>query len=1054
MKKKLLILLISLAALCAAVCGFAACDKVSELLFGAPENISYDGAYITWDRVEAANHYTVSIDGGEPQRSNSTTYAYVSDAAFEVTVTAVFDESETSASVTFKPLAKIEAVYVSDDGGIRWDAVAGANAYLVSVNGESVTVTETFYQPAEGRSRVRVRPIVSGDPTYYSLFSEETSVTVYGSPSNVQYDGTTLRWTGNAASYRVTIGGASETVTGNSYLYDSGNADFAVTITALGDHVTTYDSAARTEEFHYLDPVGELYVEDGVIRWNAVDGAEGYRVRVGGVVRATVTGTEYAELAAGTSQDVAVLPVNETGNYFSAWSAEKSVYILETPAFRWNNELDLDGQANNNYTWDAVNAAAGYTVRLTHDGQTVTSDFPTAQRFFAHAYEEVGTYTVEVKATAAVGSADYYDSKYSTPVVVQRLAAPQAAADSFIVSDRNNLGAGFTVNYQSVAGASGYQLYKEGAPVASGYTAGTALSDRNVADETQIDRRQYTYTVRAMGGMRTVSGHTYVTLPSLTASSLSFTITVQASPQALTMSGFVLSWNAVAGSSGYAVSYAGSANTAQTESYDLSTLSPGTYAIAVAARGNGGATLPSNYSAPVTVQRLEAPSSNEITISSAANGTLNWREVAYATGYNVYLGLSETALDTDSYDDMFQFISTEGTTLSMVAVANYYNADRTVYYMTSPASPTKQFTRLLAPVFPEGAVANSVELLWNAPANVNTGEYTPTYAVYSAIGEQIGGGNISGTRFNIEALEGGGTYTFYVRAIGNGTQYIDSDYSQAITVYKLAAPQIRIENNQYVWSGVTNASSYYLAIDGVRVSDEYHVSGSTYSYTPRYTSAGDHTVTLYAVGDGVRNLNSAAHTFTQRAALLATPTIAYSYSSDTYVTNGSIGVTVTSAVPHSAGYQYEIAGETATSSSLTYSKTVYNTGSYTVRVRALGGVIEEGVYYIDSLYAEGSGPITLLGAPSQPSFSINSDGVIRWDAVSGCFGYDFQISFDGGAYEDIEHTSYNNLDVIANYRQYRTIRVRVRACGNSASGGTVVTSGWAEWTWTNSAYGG
>ena len=145
MKKKGLILVILVIAAVAAAAIFSACDDVEELLYGEPENIKYDGAYITWDKIDGANYYMVSINGAEAQRSNSTTYAYTSTETFEVTITAVYDESEASSSETFKPLASIQTLYISDDGTVSWDAVAGANAYEVSVNGRAETVTDTVY---------------------------------------------------------------------------------------------------------------------------------------------------------------------------------------------------------------------------------------------------------------------------------------------------------------------------------------------------------------------------------------------------------------------------------------------------------------------------------------------------------------------------------------------------------------------------------------------------------------------------------------------------------------------------------------------------------------------------------------------------------------------------------------------------------------------------------------------------------------------------------------------------------------------------------------------
>ena len=1049
-KKKITILAASLVATLFSAYKIADLAKVDELFAHAPENVGYDGQYLTWSKVDGAMHYTISVNGGEAVRSNSTTYAYASGDAFEVTVTAVFEKSQKASAVTFKPLAPLEALTLSDSGEVSWNTVAGANAYSVSINGVVSTVTDTYLDTLpEGRNRVKVKPIVSGDATFYSSYSPEVNVSIYSAPGNVKYDGTALTWTGSSSVYEVTVNGISREVTGNTFAYNSENKDFTAEVKALGNHTSTYDSKSVSEEFHYLGMVTGIFVEDGIVKWNAVDGAQGYRIRLGGVVQKTVLDkTQYEGLASGRTQEIAVMPYNDSGNYFSSWSADKTVYILETPQVAWNHDLELDGEANNNLTWNAVNAAGGYTVRLVKDGGTPEiTTYSEVQRAFSHAYAGVGVYTIEIKANAPGGSTDYFDSKYSEPVTVERLAAPRAVDGNFIVSAKDSLAGGFTVNFVQVNGASGYQLYKDGVLQNGKYTTAAAIMDSNVADGENIAEQHYTYAVRSMGGVKTIGNRKYVTLPCLTSEALSFDIIVQATPQNVKMSGYTLFWEAVAGNNGYTVAYGGRNIAAQTESFDLSTLKAGSYEVTVNARGNGSNVLASNYSTPVEIRRLEAPAN--IRISSGGNGTLQWDDVSNAKSYETYLDLSKTPLAENVYGNMYQFIETNGTTLSMVAVANYYNNTGTLYYMTSEASPTQQFIRLAAPTFPEGALANSIEIMWNAPDNIKTSEYTPTYQVFSAIGEQIGGGSQDGTRFNIESLEGGAAYTFYVKAVGNDIKYLDSDYSAAITVYKIATPRIFTENGSYIWNAVTNANSYYLEIDGKKVSEEYHVSGTTYAYTPRFTTEGDHIVKLKAIGDGYGNLDSAFYAHTQQVKVLKAPVISCQYSADSFVANGSIDVKITVPSANCSGYQYEIAGQSLTDTEILCSKVIQSPGKYSVRVKALGGVFDDDdIYYIDSQYVGGSAAdvITLLAAPALSSFAITSDGAVKWETIPGSFGYEYQVSYDGKSYSDIKHTGYNTFNV-DNYKQYHSVTVKVRAKGD---GNHTVMSEWAEWTWTNS----
>ena len=145
MKKKFLLICLSVIAVIAGVIGLTACNAANKLIYKV-ENIAYDGQYITWSKTELADYYNVQINGGEKARSNSTTYAYTSEETFEVTITAVADgEDKASESVTFKPLATIENITVSENGEFSWDAVNGANAYSLTINGTTATATDNYY---------------------------------------------------------------------------------------------------------------------------------------------------------------------------------------------------------------------------------------------------------------------------------------------------------------------------------------------------------------------------------------------------------------------------------------------------------------------------------------------------------------------------------------------------------------------------------------------------------------------------------------------------------------------------------------------------------------------------------------------------------------------------------------------------------------------------------------------------------------------------------------------------------------------------------------------
>lgn len=1037
-----------LAVVIATAAVLVACDEAEEIIdeirVEEPTDILFDGEYITWKKVNA-DYYTVAIDGGEPQRSNSTTFKFSSQSDFEVTITSVLGESTASASKMFRYLKPIDAdsVVIASDGAVSWQAVGGANAYLVMVNGQQLTasVVDTVYDKFEsGSNRVKIKPIVTGDDSFYSIWSDEVNVYIYKAPSSIKYDGTRLTWTGNASEYEVTTNGVSKIVKGNALDYNSGNSDFTVSVKAIGNHVSTFDSAEVTEEYHYLDPVTGLTAKDGMLVWNEVESAEGYRISINGIVQPQkITEATYA-LVSGKSVDVALMPYNDSGNYFSSWTDARTFYILGTPVTQWNSDLELDGEANNNFMWNGVDAAAGYQIKLVKDGVQVSVE-PLASnlRSFGYAFEEVGVYEISVKATADPNDATYSDSAYSKPVRVERLAAPTRAASNFIVSDPNSVAKGFTVAFVGVNGATSYQLSKDGVPVAN--TTGSTITDGNVVLSDVATEQHYTYRLRSMGGVRNVSGTTYVTLSCLTADALSFDITVSAMPTGLTMAGFNASWDPVSGS--YCVSYGGNTITANSETLDMSTIAPGTYNVAVCARGNGSDVLASNYTAPITVTRLDAPKNIRI-IANDGNGKLTHDPVTYATSYSAYIGLSSEAIDETSWENMYDLVQTSGTDVSLTANANMYNDDKTMYYMTSPLSPTMRFVRLAAPTFEDGALSSNSSLVWKPSGNINTSEYTPTYSLkINNLDQTVS----NGTSLSLEGLDAG-TYTITVKAIGNEVKYLDSEESLAISFRKIAAPQMSVDKDGYHWPNDSDAVSFTLEIDGVRVADALTVDGKNYSYKPRYTTKGEHIVKLTAVGNGVDTVSSDPYVYTQVAQFLTMPTIEYAYSSPYgYVDGGSVTVTVTSPDQNASGYLYDVYGASETSTQTTFTKTIGAPGTVNIKVKTLGGTIDDNdIYYIDSVFTQ-TYSIVLLSAPNTDGFKFNGNGQFLWNTVQNASGYDYQLSFDDGkSWQAQVHVGGNASNKISNYADYETITIKVRASG---SGSNKISSEWVTWTWDN-----
>lgn len=1049
MKKKILTLslvlvMVSCALIILSGCGVELTD---------PQNIKYNGTTISWDSVENATGYTVSINGGTAWPVSNTSYPYnAKGQEFTVAITAVSEakklvESGTT-TMTFRPLDKVENVKVDGDGVFTWDPVNFASGYKMRLDGvevDEVIPGTTYSNLPAGNHTVQFKPIVEADPSYFAVWSDAVSVNVLGKVENIQYSNGTLSWgyVSGAQQYQVIVNGivVEESLAATSMFYDSENRNFEVTVKALGNGTTTCNGAmSDVKSFIYLDTITDLRVEDGIAVWSEINGADGYKIKINGsTVNETLTEPKYDRLYANQSIDIQVMPVSNDTTYFSDWSSVKSVFILAAPTLQWNN-YELDGTANSNIFWDSIANAAGYSVKVTYpDGRVETK--ATTEVSFRESYLEAGTYTVQVKATADSVTSNFYDSQYSIPLTVTRLTAPKAVDKNFITSNPDRVADGFTVTFTNVNGASEYALFMDGHQVQKSINAQFSVSD--LVDTGVMGEQTLNFSVQSIGTVKNTASGTHAILSSLSSESLSFEIKVLSVPTNVDISGYTLTYTSVDQSYGYSISVAGNSYTSNSTSYDLSLLEAGNYEVKVCARGNGTNVLASNYTPAINVHRLDAPTNVKISTADSAEGLISFDDVMYAQGYYIVYNNDGNALPISKMTNVKSYITEQGTTVYLTASANYFNDDRTIYYMTSRPSTTYNFIKLAAPTFGQAPFTNS-QLVWNAPANVNSAVYTPTYEVYNIDGDAYTGEK-NGTSMDISSLDGGKSYTFSVKAIGDGTRYINSDVStQQATIYKLATPEIRRENGQYVWNGVVDAVSYSLYIDGKLVDAEYHVSGNTYAYTPYFKDHKEYTIELIAKGDGgYTSVDSAKCVLVQKTAQLQKPDYSVSYSEEEFSDSGKIVLTITEPSPYAKGYSYTIGGDTQTSSELSFSLNPNAVGAINTSVYALGGNFdEEGVYYIDSQAQGGSRyTITLLASPDVSSFKITTDGKMTWTNIGSAIKYELQISLNGGDYETVIVN--DPMYIIENYASVNSVSVIVKAIGD---GNRIITSKEVEYS--------
>ncbi|MDE6374087.1 MAG: hypothetical protein K2L72_06260, partial [Clostridia bacterium] len=669
------------------------------------------------------------------------------------------------------------------------------------------------------------------------------------------------------------------------------------------------------------------------------------------------------------------------------------------------------------------------------------------------------TYTVEIKANSDVADGSVSDSKYSEPLKVTRLAAPERVSTSFITSNADSLAEGFTVTYKAVTNAGGYVLMRDGeSKVLTNSANRLQFHVNDLVSDNVINGQAYSYGIRSVGSNFNQATGTKI-LGSLSSNPLSFEITILPTPATPVISGYTYSFGSVANANGYSVLRSGQTQYSQSTSFDLSGIEAGTTSVSVCARGNGSTVLPSNYTAAIPVVRLAAPYDIHIERTDNSEGQLGFSGPQSGTAkqitYTVVFENESKDYLVNEIENINGMISTRGTPIHMIANANDYDVNGTTYYMTSPNSQTVTFIKLEAPTFGQKAFSNT-QFLWNTPSNI--GSYSPTYHIYNNKNQNVYNGAQNSEAFDISDFEAG-EYQFTIRALGDGQTIVDSDLSEPRTIYKLASPEVRRENGQYVWNGVPDTTSYAVYIDGELAYAENHVSGTLkYSLTPKFENLKDYEVEVFAVGDGgYQTVDSAPYRIEQKVKQLVTPEFKFSYDKEAYSKNdGNLVVEITTGSTYNKGYAVTIGDYRGT---IEEGQTVLkinpsNVGTYTATVFALGGNFDdEGIYYFDSQAQGGSSryQITLLGSVNKDKIEITTDKVLKWVTVTGAVRYEVVYSINGGEEVTVSTSNTSTSELIqklAENKDANTVIVRVRAVGNGQAG-TVITGEWVEKIFNN-----
>jgi fibronectin type 3 domain-containing protein len=393
-----------------------------------------------------------------------------------------------------------------------------------------------------------------------------------------------------------------------------------------------------------------------VVTWFSVTGATGYKV-----YRSTSANGPYSNVGdvtttsftnSGITTTTSIIYFYKVSAYNSAGESSQSSYAsaqsnVGLPTIPKNVVATATSTTSITVSWTAVINATGYWVsratRLSSNTYRFVGDV-TTNSFIDTELISGETYHYKVSAYSSLGNSA--DSSYASATTFTLVSIPTMPSGVSATAASSN---SITVNWSTVAGATGYKVYR---------SASSSSSYSNVGDVTTVSftdteltaSTTYYYKVTAYNSAGESSQSSYA---SATTSTL---VSIPTTPSGVSVTSassnsITVSWIAVTGASSYKVyrsatssgSYTSVGDVTATSYTDTGLSGSTTYYYKVSAYNSAGE---SSQSSPIsattsaTVKVPSAPIDLKATAESSSSITLTWREKIEASGYKVHRRLN------------------------------------------------------------------------------------------------------------------------------------------------------------------------------------------------------------------------------------------------------------------------------------------------------------------------------------------------------------------------------------------------------------------------------
>ncbi len=388
--------------------------------------------------------------------------------------------------------------------------------------------------------------------------------------------------------------------------------------------------------------VSNIGVTSAKATWAAVTGAIYYRVNVSQSGTTLVkyystsqTNATITYLDPATAYSCSVSAVCSGNNVGAASAAVAFSTTANTGCgVPQNVAATIPSGTNIKFTWNAVQGAQSYRIKVSNSSSTVTSTYSTSGTIYtSNNMLSNTTYTYSVAAVCGgIPGAYSASGTITTPTIT--CGTPSGITSSNITASTARL------QWTALAGASYYKIeYKE--TTAANYTTGSSSS--TIYNFYSLKpNTEYTYRISSVCSGVTGTPSATATFTTLTAPACTAPAGVSASN--ITANGAKLTWSAVAGVTSYRISLlktgatTPSTYTTSALTYNFTFLDPNTtytYSAASVCNGIVGVAGASSTFTTLVAPACAAPSNVTTSNITAFTATISWTAVAGANSYRI-----------------------------------------------------------------------------------------------------------------------------------------------------------------------------------------------------------------------------------------------------------------------------------------------------------------------------------------------------------------------------------------------------------------------------------